>query len=81
MVSKPQNIIRRKQVEIRTGLSRATIYRRISVGEFPAPISLGGDSVGWIESEVDTWIEERIQQSRKTTSARKAAANDAAVTA
>lgn len=57
-------IIRRKQVEARTGLARSTIYLQISQGTFPAPISLGERSVGWLESEITAWIEQRIQKSR-----------------
>lgn len=65
-------ILRRKQVEARTGLSRSTIYSRINgtrPGEcdptFPKPISLGAKAVGWIESEVDAWITAQIEKSRK----------------
>jgi prophage regulatory protein len=58
-------ILRRKQVETRTGLSRSTIYARIAEGTFPAPINLcGGRAVGWIESEIDTWLRSRIEASR-----------------
>lgn len=58
-------ILRRKQVEIRTGLSRSTIYARISEGTFPPPIDLGGRAVGWLESEIDAWLQSRIAASRK----------------
>lgn len=58
-------IIRRDQVIARTGLSFSSIYRRVRAGQFPTPIHLGGNSVGWIETEVDAWVEERIQQSRR----------------
>lgn len=58
-------ILRRKQVEARTGLSRSTIYTRIAEGSFPRPIELGGGrAVGWIESEINAWIQARIEQSR-----------------
>ena len=56
------NILRRKQVEVRTGLARSTIYLHVSQGTFPAPIPLGERSVGWLESEVTEWIEECIKQ-------------------
>lgn len=59
------SILRRKQVEARTGLARSTIYDRIKAGTFPAPISLGEKAVGWIESEIDAWLNARIQESRK----------------
>lgn len=58
-------ILRRKQVEARTGLSRSTIYERIKAGTFPAPINLGEKAVGWIESEIDAWLNARIKESRK----------------
>lgn len=58
-------ILRRKQVEGRTGLSRSTIYERIKAGTFPAPISLGAKAVGWIESEIDTWLSDQVERSRK----------------
>ncbi len=45
-------IIRRKQVEARTGLSRSTIYLHISQGLWTRPISLGTRAVGWPEHEV-----------------------------
>lgn len=49
-------ILRRKQVEARTGLSRSTIYLRIQEGTFPKPLNLGVRSVGWVESEIDEWL-------------------------
>lgn len=58
-------ILRRKQVEARTGLARSTIYDRIKCGTFPAPISLGEKAVGWIESEIDAWLTAQIEKSRK----------------
>ena len=53
------NILRFPQVRERTGLSRATIYRRIRRGEFPIPLDLGGGQLGWAEEEVDIWVSER----------------------
>jgi prophage regulatory protein len=59
-------ILRRKQVESRTGLSRSTIYARIAAGLFPSPIDLGGGrAVGWIEAEIDAWVQVCIKESRK----------------
>jgi len=61
------NILRLPAVKARTGLSRSTIYLRISEGNFPKSVSLGGRSVGWIENEVQSWIEQQIQLSRQET--------------
>jgi prophage regulatory protein len=58
-------ILRRKQVEARTGLSRSTIYLRVSEGTFPKPISLGRRAVGWVEAELNEWLAARIAASRK----------------
>lgn len=58
------SILRRKQVQARTGLSRSTIYFRISEGTFPAPVRLGARAVGWIESEISDWLADRINASR-----------------
>ena len=52
------------EVQARTGLSRSTIYVRLDQGRFPRPVSLGSRAVGWIESELDEWIRERIEASR-----------------
>ncbi len=63
-------ILRLPKVKVRTGLSRSTIYLRVSEGSFPAPISLGGRAVGWIESEVNDWLTKHIEASRKQVSGR-----------
>lgn len=57
-------ILRLREVITRVGLCRASIYNLIRVGDFPAQIQLGLNSVGWIESEVQTWIDNRIAASR-----------------
>ena len=57
-------ILRLPVVTARTGLSRSTIYLRMAEGRFPKPVSLGGRAVGWIETEVEQWVEEQIRTSR-----------------
>lgn len=66
-------ILRRKQVEARTGLSRSSIYARMRHNPkrpgdydptFPKPVSVGAKAVGWVESEIDGWIASQIQKSR-----------------
>ena len=51
-----------KQVIEVTGLSRATIYKYMSNGQFPESVSLGGRSVAWVNTEVDEWMLERIAE-------------------
>lgn len=57
-------IIRLSEVKFLTGLSRSTIYLRVSKNSFPHPVSLGGRAVGWVESEVLAWIDDQIASSR-----------------
>lgn len=52
-------ILRYAEVLRRTGLSRTTIWRKIRAGDFPAPIQLGPNSVGWLDEEIDTWVANR----------------------
>ncbi len=58
------SILRLPAVKSLTGLSRSTIYLRIKQGTFPTSISLGPRAVGWIDTEIDEWIEEKIEKSR-----------------
>ena len=58
-------ILRLPAVISRTGLSRSTIYLRMSQGNFPKPVALGGRAVGWVESEIEEWLDEQIENSRK----------------
>ncbi|EKQ6357311.1 AlpA family transcriptional regulator [Pseudomonas aeruginosa] len=53
-------IIRLRAVIDMTGLARSTIYKLMGGGEFPLSIPLVGRSVGWIESEVQEWIQAKI---------------------
>jgi prophage regulatory protein len=58
-------ILRLPAVKTRTGLSRSTIYLRVLQGTFPKPVSLGGRAVGWVEAEVQEWLQRQIEASRK----------------
>ena len=57
-------ILRLPAVKTRTGLSRSTIYLRVATGAFPRPVSLGGRAVGWVETEIEHWLETQITKSR-----------------
>lgn len=63
-INPKERILRLPDVKARTGLSRSTIYLNISNGIFPPPINLGARCVGWLESEIDTWITACIEKSR-----------------
>lgn len=58
-------ILRLPQVKTQTGLSRSSIYLRISEGNFPKQIDLGGGrAVGWLEADIQNWIKNRLTESR-----------------
>jgi prophage regulatory protein len=59
-------ILRLPAVKASTGLSRSTIYLRIMQGTFPKPVGLGGRAVGWLEAEIQEWLQRRIEVSRQT---------------
>jgi len=71
--SKSLAIIRRKQVEARTGLSTSTIYAKLTPNPkrpkdydptFPTPVKISVRGVGWVESEIEAWIAAQIERSR-----------------
>ena len=54
------NILRRKDVEARVGLSRSTLYELMDRGSFPRPVKLSAKRVGWLENEIAEWQKARI---------------------
>ena len=64
---KHTKLLRRREVEQRAALTRTPLYERIAQGKFPAPIKLsGGRSVRWVEAEIEAWIAEQVEQTRKS---------------
>jgi prophage regulatory protein len=63
-------MLRLPTVKSRTGLSRSSIYLRISQGSFPKQISLGKRTIGWVESEIEAWLSNQIEQSRNAKSSK-----------
>jgi prophage regulatory protein len=56
----PDRIIRLKTVLSRTGLSRSTIYRKITEGTFPAQLKISTNGTGWHESDINRWIADPV---------------------
>jgi prophage regulatory protein len=56
-----ERLIRIAEVKRLTGLSTATLYRKISAKDFPPPVQLGVAARAWPLSEVQDWIAARIQ--------------------
>ena len=63
-------ILRTSLVMKRIGVSRTTVYRWLNRNSscydasFPRPVALGMNSIGWVETEIDQWLEARIRASR-----------------
>jgi prophage regulatory protein len=59
-----QSLLRLKQVQARTGLSKTGLYARIAAGTFPPSVKLGqgARSAAWASGEVDAWIQARIAE-------------------
>jgi prophage regulatory protein len=55
-MSNAEKIIRLKTVLDRTGLSRSTMYRKITEGTFPRRVPISIHGTGWYESAVNRWI-------------------------
>ena len=58
-------ILRRKQVEARTGLPTFHHLREDSGRRISGPSAPGARCVGWIEAEVAAWLEARVAASRE----------------
>ena len=66
-----QKFIRLPEVIKRTGICRSGIYAKLRFNPkrphdydpyFPKPVSISAHRIGWVESEIDQWIESKIQQ-------------------
>lgn len=55
-------ILRKPAVSEKVGLSSVHVMRLVRDGKFPAPVRLGPASIGWLSSEVDEWIQRRVDQ-------------------
>lgn len=62
MEHKQDRVMRKKEVLGIVGLSDVSVWRQEQVGTFPRRIRLGGNSVGWLKSEIDGWLEQRAAE-------------------
>ena len=60
--SRPERLLRLRDVQKHVPLGRTTIYGKIARGEFPRPVSLGGNAVAWVQSEIQAWIQARVNE-------------------
>lgn len=57
-----QKLVRLPEVIERTSLSRSTIYEMMAQGRFPRPVKLNLRSNGWVEAEINDWLESRVAE-------------------
>ena len=57
-------LLRLPEVKATTGLSKSSIYARISEGTFPKQIPLGPRLVVWVESDIQNWISDQVSAAR-----------------
>ena len=60
-------ILKLAEVQHRTSLSKTTIYRLMSENRFPKQIQLLNNRVGWLETEIEDWIQQEVKRSRQPT--------------
>ena len=60
MQTHTSKILRLPEVMAITGLSRSTIYAYMDKGTFPKAMKLGERAIGWLSSDIETWIAERV---------------------
>ncbi|WP_154203343.1 helix-turn-helix transcriptional regulator [Vibrio harveyi] len=59
--------LRLKDVMEKTGLSKSAIYSKIKEGEFPVSVPIGSRTVAWVESDVEEWLQWRVQVRNRAT--------------
>ncbi len=60
----PSRILKAKEVAERVSISTSQVYRLARDGRFPEPVKITENRSGWLETEVDQWIDECIRRSR-----------------
>jgi prophage regulatory protein len=61
-VAVERRILRRPEVEQKTGFKRAHIYNLMKEGKFPKALRLGVRAVGWDSVEIEQWIADRLKE-------------------
>ena len=67
------SIIRLPAVMARVNICRTGIYMGMRQGSFPKSVQLGPKAVGWVESEIDDWLREKVVASRSSEKQREVA--------
>ena len=61
-MSDSSKVLRIQEVMQKTGLARSTLFARVKIAQFPRQIKLGERASGWLASEVEEWIFQRVAE-------------------
>ena len=53
-------ILKVKQVAAEINVSVAQVYKLVKLGSFPGHIKLGERGSGWLRTEIDAWLQSRV---------------------
>jgi len=59
---RPRRVLRLPEVLLRTGKRRTSLLHAVRRGDFPRPIHLGPRAIGFVETEVEAWIDARMAE-------------------
>ena len=62
ITNQPETLLRWPSVAKRVGICRSHAESLIRDGKFPKPIKLSKRVSAWVESDINTWIEERVSK-------------------
>jgi len=57
-----ERLLTLKEVQHKTGLGRTTVYKMVKKGDFPPQVQIGPRSVRWLQTEIDHWINSRVER-------------------
>jgi prophage regulatory protein len=58
----PKHLLSKRAVLKQIPISGATMWRTIAAGEFPKPIRIGKRRVAWLQTEIDDWLADRMEE-------------------
>ncbi len=53
-------ILKAKQVAEEINVSVPQVYKLVNLGRFPKPIKLGERGSGWLTSEIEAWLQSKV---------------------
>lgn len=59
-------ILRPAEAARRCGISRSQLYNLRTAGDFPRAVHITRNAVGFLESDVDEWIRNKVDAARAT---------------